>query len=160
MNVSDTGHERRSQAERTEATRTALIAAARALFADRGYADVGTEEIVSRAGVTRGALYHHFRGKQDLFRAVYEVVEEEVTMRIAAGMQDVADPIDLLRKGSQLFLDACVEPEIQRIALIDAPSVLGWEEWREIGQRYGLGLVQIALQNAMDAGLLQEQPVR
>jgi AcrR family transcriptional regulator len=160
MHVSDLGHGRRSQAERTEATRSALIAAARSLFADRGYADVGTEEIVRVAGVTRGALYHHFGGKEDLFRAVYEVVEEEVTLRIAEGLSGAESPIELLRQGAQMFLDHCTEPEVQRIALIDAPSVLGWETWREIGMRYGLGLVQAALQNAIDAGLLPKQPVK
>jgi AcrR family transcriptional regulator len=160
MNVSDTGHPRRTQAERREATRAALIAAARSLFAERGYADVGTEEIVQRAGVTRGALYHHFSGKQDLFRTVYELIEEELTTRIAAGVSGTADPIELLRQGAALFLDACLEPEVQRIALVDAPSVLGWDTWREVGQRYGLGLIQAALQNAVDTGAIPEQPVR
>jgi AcrR family transcriptional regulator len=160
MNVRDERHERRTQAERTEATRAALIEAARALFAERGYVDVGTEEIVRRAGVTRGALYHHFGGKEDLFRAVYEAVEEEVTLRIAEGMSGREDPIELLRKGAGLFLDHCTEPAVQRIALIDGPSVLGWETWREIGARYGLGLIQASLQNAIDAGLLPDQPVK
>jgi AcrR family transcriptional regulator len=159
MHVSDDGH-RRSQAERREATRSALLAAARALFAQRGYASVGTEEIVQRAGVTRGALYHHFRGKRDLFETVYERVEEELTARIAAGVSGAENPIELLRKGAAIFLDACLDPEVQRIALIDAPSVLGWELWREIGQRYGLGLIQAALQNAVDTGAIPEQPVR
>jgi AcrR family transcriptional regulator len=159
MNVSDKRH-RRTQAERSEATRAALVAAARELFAERGYSDVGTEEIVRRAGVTRGALYHHFAGKNDLFRAVYEAVEDELTTRIAEGIGANQDPIELLREGAAMFLDACVEPEVQRIALIDAPSVLGWQEWREIGERYGLGLIQAALQNAVDAGAIPEQPVR
>jgi AcrR family transcriptional regulator len=158
MNVSDKGH-RRTQAERREATRAALLASARALFAERGYADVGTEEIVQRAGLTRGALYHHFTGKQDLFRAVYEMVEQELTARIAAGLSGDEDPIELLRKGAAMFLDACLEPEVQRIALVDAPSVLGWQTWREIGQNYGLGLIEAALQNAIDRGALPEQPV-
>jgi AcrR family transcriptional regulator len=160
MDVSDTGHRRRTQAERTEATRGALIAAARSLFAERGYADVATEEIVRRAGVTRGALYHHFGGKEELFRDVYEVVEQQVTERIAARMGQPDDPIDRLRRGAGLFLDICMEPDVQRIALIDAPSVLGWETWREIGERYGLGLLQAALQNAIDIGALPKQPVR
>jgi AcrR family transcriptional regulator len=159
MNVSDKRH-RRTQAERSEATRAALVAAARELFAERGYAEVGTEEIVRRAGVTRGALYHHFDGKIDLFRAAYEAVEEELTTRIAEGIGANPDPIELLREGAAMFLDACVEPEVQRIALIDAPSVLGWQAWREIGERYGLGLIQAALQNAVDAGAIPEQPVR
>jgi AcrR family transcriptional regulator len=148
------------KAQQSEATRAALVAAARPLFAERGYAGVGTEEIVRTAGVTRGALYHHFADKKDLFRAVYEDVERELVEQIAAGALNAADPVEALRAGSQAWLDACEEPGIQQIALLDAPSVLGWEEWREIGMRYGFGLVQGTLQAAMDAGLLEPQPVR
>src|SRR3954453_14090288 len=119
MNV----NERKTQAERSEATRGALIAAARPLFAERGFAGVGTEEIVRAAGVTRGALYHHFSGKDDLFRAVFEQVESEVTERIAEGALSDPDPVAALRAGAEMFLDACLEPEVQRIVLIDAPSV-------------------------------------
>jgi AcrR family transcriptional regulator len=148
------------KAQQSEATRAALVAAARPLFAERGYAGVGTEEIVRSAGVTRGSLYHHFADKKDLFRAVYEDVERELVEQIAAGALSAADPVEALRAGSQAWLDACEEPGIQQIALLDAPSVLGWEEWREIGMRYGFGLVQGTLQAAMDAGLLEPQPVR
>ena len=154
---------KRTQAERRERTRRALVGAARELFAERGYAGVGTEEIVRRAGVTRGALYHHFRGKDDLFREVYEQLERDVTERIAAGVLaggDAREPVELLRAGAGMFLDACLEPEVQRIVLIDAPSVLGWSDWREIGERYGLGLIHAALQNAIDAGAIPQQPVR
>jgi AcrR family transcriptional regulator len=115
---------------------------------------------VRAAGVTRGALYHHFADKKDLFRAVYEDVERELVEQIAAGALSAADPVEALRAGSQAWLDACEQPGIQQIALLDAPSVLGWEEWREIGMRYGFGLVQGTLQAAMDAGLLETQPVR
>jgi AcrR family transcriptional regulator len=148
------------KAQQSEATRAALVAAARPLFAERGYAGVGTEEIVRAAGVTRGALYHHFADKKDLFRAVYEDVERELVEQIAAGALSAADPVEALRAGSQAWLDACEQPGTQQIALLDAPSVLGWEEWREIGMRYGFGLVQGTLQAAMDAGLLEPQPVR
>jgi AcrR family transcriptional regulator len=151
---------RRTQAERRAATRAALIAAARALFAERGYAAVGTEEIVRRAGVTRGALYHHFPAKPDLFRAVYERVEQELTERIVTEVPLVGDPVAVLRDGTAVFLDACLEPEVQRIALLDAPAVLGYQAWREIGERYGLGLIQAALQRAVDVGAIPAQPVR
>jgi AcrR family transcriptional regulator len=151
---------RRTQAERRAATRAALIAAARALFAERGYAAVGTEQIVRRAGVTRGALYHHFPAKPDLFRAVYERVEEELMARIVTEVPLVGDPVAVLRDGTAVFLDACLEPEVQRIALLDAPAVLGYEAWREIGERYGLGLIQAALQRAVDVGAIPAQPVR
>jgi AcrR family transcriptional regulator len=145
---------------RSEATRRQLVTAARALFGARGYADVGTEEIVRAAGVTRGALYHQFRDKADLFAAVAEQVEAEITDRIAAGAAEAAaDPMDALRAGARLFLDACAEPEVERIILLDAPSVLGWEAWRDLAARYGLGLVQLGLQSAMDAGAIVRQPV-
>ena len=145
---------------RSEATRRQLVTAARALFGARGYADVGTEEIVRAAGVTRGALYHQFRDKADLFAAVAEQIEAEITNRIAAGAAEAAaDPMDALRAGARLFLDACAEPEVERIILLDAPAVLGWEAWRDLAGRYGLGLVQLALQAAMDAGAIVQQPV-
>src|SRR5712691_79557 len=145
---------------RSEATRRLLVTAARALFGARGYAGVGTEEIVRAAGVTRGALYHQFRDKADLFAAVAEEVEAEIAVRIAAGAAGAAaDPVAALGVGAQLFLDACAEPEVERIILLDAPAVLGWEAWRDLAGRYGLGLVQLALQSAMDAGAIVPQPV-
>src|SRR3954451_10692474 len=145
--------------EQSEATHAALIAAARPLFAERGFAGVGTEEIVRAAGVTRGALYHHFSGKDDLFRAVFEQIESEVTERIAQGALSDPDPVAALRAGAEMFLDACLEPEVQRIVLIDAPSVLGWEGWREVASAYGLGLIKAGLAGAIEAGALAPQPV-
>jgi AcrR family transcriptional regulator len=151
---------RRTQEERSEATRAKLIAAARRLFAERGYAGVGTEEIVRAAGVTRGALYHHFEGKPQLLEAVYEQIEGELTEKIATGALGGSDPLDALRAGSEMFLDACLEPEVQRIVLLDAPAVLGWERWREIAADHGLGLVEAALGAAMDSGQIARQPLR
>jgi AcrR family transcriptional regulator len=149
-----------SKAERSEATRAALMATARELFATRGYAAVGTEEIVRAAGVTRGALYHHFAGKLELFAAVYEQVEAELVERIAAAVDlPGSAPLDVLRGGALAFLDACESDlAVQRIALLDAPSVLGWERWREIGLRYGLGLVQGTIEAAIEAGQIEPQP--
>jgi AcrR family transcriptional regulator len=149
----------RTQAERSESTRGALIGAARRLFADRGYAEVGTEEIVRAAGVTRGALYHHFDGKRDLLRAVYEQLESEVAQEIAAAATPGASILDTLTTGAEMFLDHCLEPEVQRIVLLDAPAVLGWEDWREIGARYGLGLIEALLTAGMDSGELRRQPI-
>src|SRR5215217_4136778 len=114
------------KAERSEATRAELIEAARRLFAERGYAGVGTEEIVRAAGVTRGALYHHFRGKRDLLRAVYEELESEIARVIAEGVSPGAGVLETLTAGAESFLDHCLEPEVQRIVLLDAPAVLGW----------------------------------
>jgi AcrR family transcriptional regulator len=147
-------------AERVAETRDALIAAARELFGQRGFAAVGTEEIARKARMTRGALYHHFESKEDLFRAVYEAVERDLVEQIAATALAAADPVEALRAGAHAFLDACEDPAVRRIALIDAPSVLGWEQWREIGMQYGLGLVQAMLEAAMEAGIIERQPVR
>jgi AcrR family transcriptional regulator len=147
-------------ARRGAATRAALLRVGREPFSERGYAAVGTEEIVARAGVTRGALYHHFADKRDLFRAVHEDLERELVEAIAAEMAGLEDPFELLLAGVRSFLDACTEPAIIRIALVDAPTVLGWAEWREIDERYGLGLVIAGLENAMRAGVLARQDVR
>jgi len=148
------------QAERSLATRTALLETARRLFAERGYAGVGTEEIVRAAGVTRGALYHHFDGKLELFAAVYEQVEANLVEGIAAAVDAPgAAPLTVLHEGARAFLDACEnDPAVQRIALLDAPSVLGWERWREIGMRYGLGLVRGTIEAAIEAGEIERQP--
>ena len=149
------------KAEQSEATRAALLRVARKLFAERGYATVGTEEIVRRARVTRGALYHHFRDKQDLFRAVHEELEAEMAQSIAGQLAQAgaSDPLELLRQGASTFLDHTTGP-LARVTLVDAPSVLGWAEWREIDEKHGMGLVMAALQGAMDAGVLRDQPVK
>jgi AcrR family transcriptional regulator len=150
------------KAVQSEATRGKLVRAARRLFAKRGYADVGTEEIVRAAGVTRGALYHHFGGKRDLLEAVYEQVEADLTRKIAEGALGTGarSPLEAMQAATGMFLDACTDPEVQRIVLLDAPAVLGWERWREIAAKYGLGLIEASLQAAIDAGEIEQQPVK
>jgi AcrR family transcriptional regulator len=164
MNVKgDTGKRaRRTQSERSDSTRRTLIAVARGLFAKRGYAEVGTEEIVRAAGLTRGALYHHFDGKRGLFEAVYEAVEVDLAERIASGALEASatSPLEAMRAGAAMFLVACTEPEVQQIALLDGPSVLGWDRWREIASEHGLGLIEATLQAAVDVGAIRLQPVR
>ena len=128
------------------------VASGSELFAERGYAGVGTEEIVARAGVTRGALYHHFADKRDLFRAVHEELEEKLVADIADQIGGIDDPWKLIVTGVRAFLDACTDPALMQISLSDAPAVLGWAQWREIDARYGLGLIGF--------GLLAPQPVR
>jgi AcrR family transcriptional regulator len=144
----------RREAE-AQATRDALVQAALELFTERGYSGVGTEEIVARATVTRGALYHHFADKRDLFRAVFERVEEDLMERIGAQMEATDDPYELMIAGMRSFLDACEEPAVKQISLTDAPAVLGWQEWRQIDNRHGLGLTRAALKGAVDAGVLR-----
>src|SRR6266700_4097739 len=147
------------KAARSQATRAQLIGAATELFAERGYAGVGTEEIVRRAGVTRGALYHHFADKRDLFRAVHERLEEQVTRGIAERVAGLTDPVESMVTGLRAYLDACEDPAVGRITLVEAPAVLGWLEWREMDERYGLGLVRGGLEAAMTAGILASRPV-
>jgi AcrR family transcriptional regulator len=155
----DKGH-RRTQAERRASTRGALIAAARELFAERGYAGAGREEIVERAGVTRGAMHHHFPSKVDLFQAVYEAIEEELRdVLVAAAMAAGPDPLAELRAGALAFLDAAATPEVRRVVLLDAPSVLPVPVRRELSERYGLGMVREALRAVMAAGAIEAQPL-
>jgi len=151
---------RRTQAERRSATRGALLDAGRALFAERGFADAGQEDIVERAGVTRGALAHHFGTKKGLFRAVVEAVETDLTAHIATAAMAGDDPMAHLRLGCLAFLDSALDPAVRRIVLLDAPAVLGWQEWREIDAAYGLGLVSEVLEHCMEAGLLSPRPVQ
>jgi AcrR family transcriptional regulator len=106
-------------------------------------------------------MYHQFEDKTDVFAAVFESVEAEVMDRIAAKVADSgeSDPVELMKLGARAWLDACAEPAVHRIILVEAPSVLGWERWREVGLRYGMGLVHGMLESAMAAGRIPEQPV-
>jgi len=137
------------------------VSAARTLFAARGYADVGTEEIVRTAGLTRGALYHHFADKEALFAAAFEEVEVETNVRILQAVESdgTADPIAAMQLGAAAFLDVCTEPEMARIMLLDAPSVLGWERWTEISNQHNMGLVQALLTRAAEVGRIPAQPI-
>jgi AcrR family transcriptional regulator len=153
---------RRTQADRSAATREALIAAARRLFAAQGFAEVATDAIATEAGVTRGALYHQFADKVALFDAVVDAVEADIVARLAAqaAAAGVSDPVEAMRQSVRSWLEICAEPEIHRIALIDGPSVLGWARWREVCQRHVFGLVEVVLTQAMEEGRIRPQPVR
>ncbi|GAA4473079.1 TetR/AcrR family transcriptional regulator [Phytohabitans houttuyneae] len=152
---------RRTQADRTAATRTALISAGRRLFAEHGFAGVGTEAIVLEAAVSRGALYHHFADKTELFAAVLDNVEGEVSAELAAvvGADTSGGFVEVMLRSAEAWLDACQRPEVQRIVLVDGPSVLGWARWREICQPHILGLVSAVLAQGMADGSLDPQPV-
>lgn len=146
--------------EQAVATRTELLRVARELFAARGYADVGTEEIVRAANVTRGALYHHFSDKRDLFRAVHAQLADDLLASIVAQTAGSADAYEALTRGMHAFLDICEDPAVIRISHLDAPAVLGWAEWREIDAHHWLGVLTMALQESMDAGLLARRDVQ
>ncbi|HMG41015.1 MAG TPA: TetR/AcrR family transcriptional regulator [Acidimicrobiales bacterium] len=153
---------RRTQHERTAETRAALIAAARRLFGSEGFADVGAERVARAAGMTRGALYHQFTDKADLFAAVLDQVEAEIAQRVAGAVTgfDPNDTTGMLLAGAGAFLDASSEPDLQRIVLLDGPSVLGWVSWREICLRHTVGLIAALLQDGIDRGSLPAQPVQ
>jgi AcrR family transcriptional regulator len=143
----------------TAATRSKLEAVARALFAERGFEAVSAEELVAKAEVTRGALYHHYDGKEGLFAAVVETVMAELHAELVRETAALADPLLALERGIGVFLKACSEPSTQRILLVDAPAVLGWQRWREMDAKYGLGLIRQALSAAVSMGLLEKRDV-
>jgi AcrR family transcriptional regulator len=150
-----------TQAERTEATRGRLVATARRLFAENGFAATSTEEILSEAEVSRGALYHHFSSKTDLFRAAFEAVEDELTAKLLAEATagGETDPIKILELGFNAFLDQCDNPEVQRIVMLDAPTVLGWDTWHELDERYAFGTIKAVLAVAADSGRIDAEVV-
>lgn len=150
---------RRTQAERSAATRDALVTAGRELFGLRGYADVGTEEVVHAAGVSRGALYHHFADKAELF-ADLQSVEEMANARVGAALAAAGpdDPIAAMRLATAAFLDVCSEPGMARIMLIDAPAVLGAQAESDVSES-DLGLVVQLLSRGIELGRITPQPV-
>ena len=153
---------RRTQGERTAQTRAAMIIAARRLFGDEGFAAVSAERVAREAGMTRGAMYHQFADKVGLFAAVLDEVEAEIAQRVAGAVAgfDPADTTGMLLAGAGAWLDASTEPDLQRIVLLDGPSVLGWDRWREICLRHTVGLIAALLQDGINRGSLPPQPVQ
>lgn len=151
----------RTQAERTQTTVAVLLGAARELLARDGYAATSLDEVVARAGLTKGALYHHFAGKQALFRAVYE----QELRRMIAMIEDRASKgrsrtaWERLQAACEAFLDVSLDPAIQRITLLDAPTALGWETMREIENNTSLRLLKEALKRAMDERSITARPI-
>ncbi|MGH3165784.1 MAG: TetR/AcrR family transcriptional regulator [Trebonia sp.] len=143
-------------------TRAALVDAARRLFAAQGYDGTGTEQIVADARVTRGALYHHFRDKADLFRAVMAEAAAAVALQLVDEQlaSDAPSPLSEIRDGVSAFLDVCVGGDFQRIVLVDGPRVLGPDTWEELVDRYGRGLLEEWLTRCVEAGDIDDVPVR
>ncbi|BBA90616.1 TetR/AcrR family transcriptional regulator [Mycobacterium pseudoshottsii] len=153
---------RRTQEERSAATREALITAARKLWGSRGYAEVGTPEIAAEAGVTRGAMYHQFADKAALFGEVVEAVEQDVMTRMATSVatSGAATPADAIRAAVDAWLEVSGDPEVRQLILLDAPAVLGWAGFRDVAQRYSLGMTEQLITEAIRAGQLDRHPVR
>ncbi|MDT0270646.1 TetR/AcrR family transcriptional regulator [Streptomyces sp. DSM 44915] len=147
------------RAQQRERTRQKLLGEGRRQFAAQGYGAVGLAEIVRAAEVTKGALYHHFSGKAELFRAVLEQVQGEVGRRVAEAAEAHDDPWDQLVGGCQEFLTASTAPDVQRIMLVDGPAVLGWSEWRAMDEAASARHLSEALAALVKAGTIPPQPV-
>ncbi len=145
--------------EQGEATRAALVRAAQRLFTRKGYRGTATEEIVRAAKVTRGALYHHFSDKEELFRAVFEATEEQMLERVLGAAANEGSPLAQLQVAIDAFLAACLDATLRRIVLQEGPAVLGWTTWHEIDSQYAFGAVSAGLHAAMDSGELERQSV-
>lgn len=143
-----------TQAERSGATRAALVAAGQRLFGERGFAATSIEEIAGSAQLTRGALYHHFESKESLFLAVFESVERDLMATAAKVAIRGADAWQRLRLGCLAFIEACADPMVERIVLLDAPAVLGWDTWRAVDERYALALLRGGIEAATGEGFL------
>jgi AcrR family transcriptional regulator len=156
--VSRTRQTRRTQQERSVETTRSLLAAATRLFAEQGYADTSIEDINNAAGLTRGAIYHHYQGKAQLFRAVFEAREAALTAAIAAAAAQKKDAWKSFQAGCEAFLQACLDPAVQQIILKDGPAVLGWEVLREIEARYSMAMIRQGIELAMREGRLARRP--
>jgi AcrR family transcriptional regulator len=138
--------------EKGQATRRQLVAAATSLFAERGYEATSVEAVLEEAGVSRGALYHHFEDKRALFEAVLEQVEADLAARVLAAAEESGDPRRSLQAGCVAWLASLRDPVVRRIVLVDAPSVVGWERWREIDECHWFGLLKTGLAEALPEG--------
>lgn len=150
---------RRTAAEAAE-TRAQILRAARERFAAQGFAATSTRDLVAHAGVTRGALYHHFADKTDLFRCVFVDLTEELNNTVALAALEHPDAVDALRAACEALLDFMVRPDYRQIAMLDAPAVLGMEQWQALDTEMGLASMQYALDALHQQGYLEEPPSR
>lgn len=147
------------RAAQGRATRGQLIEVATSLFADRGYEGTSIEAVLAAAGVSRGALYHHFAGKEALFKAVLQALSERVTAQVTEAISDCTDPIDAMHTGALAWIDLAGDPVIQRVMLVDAVSVLGWEQWQAMDEGRTVGATRAMLQAVSDSGRLPQELV-
>jgi AcrR family transcriptional regulator len=138
--------------EYAETTRAAIVQAAIERFAVSGFANTSIDAVAESARVTKGAVYHHFKDKADLFEAAFVVMEERLAARVTAGVEGIEDPWELMARGIDLFLAECTEADFRQIALLEAPGALGWARWKQIEEHYFLGLVAAALDGLVEAG--------
>jgi AcrR family transcriptional regulator len=145
--------------ERGAATRDHLVTIATRLFAERGYEETSIEAVLREAGISRGSLYHHFASKEALFNAVLEAVEARVGAAGRAAAADAPDLVAALRAGCLAWIRLAGDPVVQRILLIDAPAVLGWQRWRELDERHVLGQIRAAMRAAAESGRVPPEMV-
>ena len=145
--------------EQGRATRERLIETATGLFAERGYEGTSIETVLQESGVSRGALYHHFGSKEALFEAVLESVEASIGGAIVAEAIGTGDPVEALRAGARAWVRKARDPAVQRIAIVDAPAVVGWKRWREIDSRHGFGMVRATLEAIAATGRIRADSV-
>lgn len=150
---------RRTKAEQSQITTSHLIEVGRILFTRDGYTNTATEDIVQQAGVTRGALYHHFESKEGLFKAVLLKIQQEVGAKVELAAAQTADRWLQLKLGCQAFLEASLDPQVRQIMLIDAPSVVGWDTWRQQDAENSMAGLQSLLQDLFEQGVLIPQPM-
>lgn len=148
-----------TKSEKAASTKAKIIAVARKLFATRGYAGTSTEALLEELEISRGALYHHFENKEELFAAVMEAVEADITAATAKARGSTTDPVEALRRAFNAFLDLACEAEVRQIVLMDAHSVLGWQKWREIEDRYGLGRLKLAMKAIAATGRIPKDMI-
>jgi AcrR family transcriptional regulator len=147
------------RAAQGRATRGQLIEVATRLFAEHGYEGTSIEAVLSAAGVSRGALYHHFAGKEALFEAVVSAVSDQVTVELTEAVRGCVDPLDAMRTAAIAWIGLAADPVIQRVVLVDAPSVLGWDRWRAMDDGRTLGTMRAMLQAISDSGRLPAELV-
>lgn len=147
------------RAAQGRATRGQLIEVATRLFTEHGYEGTSIEAVLAAAGVSRGALYHHFAGKEALFEAVVAAVSDRVTAELAEAIRDCLDPVDAMRTAALAWIGLAGDPVVQRIVLVDAPSVLGWDRWRAMDDGRTLGALRVMLQAVSDSGRLPSELV-
>ncbi len=147
------------RAAQGRATRGQLIEVATSLFTEHGYEGTSIEAVLAAAGVSRGALYHHFAGKEALFTAVLEAVSDRVTAKVTDAISDCADPVEAMHTGALAWIDLAGDPAVQRVMLVDAPSVLGWEQWRAMDEGRTVRAMRAMLQAVSDTGRLPQELV-
>jgi AcrR family transcriptional regulator len=148
-----------TQSERREATRAAIVKAAKRLFGERGFAGTTMDHVATAAHVAKGAVYHHFKTKEALFEAVFDQVSEDLVAEVERAARSENDALAAMAAGTQAYFAACATDATGQIILRDGPAVLGWERWREIDARHFGGGFPLALARAMEDGLIARQPV-